>query len=137
MFSQTVEYALRAMTQLASEAPGPSSTSGIAKAAKLPAAYLAKVVQDIRRAKLVTTRRGVGGRVKLAKPASKITLFDVIEAVEPINRNGNGKTAKSLAGLHRKLDELTAALVKGCKATMLADVAKCSKSLSRQSPAPR
>jgi Rrf2 family protein len=124
MFSQTVEYALRAMTQMAIESPGPSTTAGIAEQAKVPAAYLAKIMQEMRRGGLIKSRRGVNGGVWLARPANRITLLDVVEAVQPPHDNGNGKGAKSLATLNQKLDGFAAQLKKSCKSTTLADVAK-------------
>ena len=48
MFSQTVEYALRAMTQLADDVPGGYTTQFIAKKTDVPAAYLAKVLQGMK-----------------------------------------------------------------------------------------
>jgi Rrf2 family protein len=71
MLSNTQEYALRAMTQLAREAPASATTADIAKAARVPGSYLAKIMQDLRRAGLVNSQRGVGGGVSLAKPAKK------------------------------------------------------------------
>ena len=52
MFSQTVEYALRAIVHLADQAPNPCTTEQIAKATKVPQAYLSKVLQSLRQLKL-------------------------------------------------------------------------------------
>lgn len=41
MFSQTIEYALRAMVQLAVDSSDVSATKDIAQKAKVPSAYLA------------------------------------------------------------------------------------------------
>lgn len=105
MFSQTVEYALRAMVQLASKAPEACTTQQIAKKTKVPAAYLAKVLQSMRRAGLINSRRGVGGGVSLARPAAKISLLEVIDAVEPLTRGKARSTGATLGALQRKLDE--------------------------------
>ena len=105
MFSQTVEYALRAMVQLAKEAPAACTTQQIAKKTKVPAAYLAKVLQSMRRAGLILSRRGVGGGVSLARPADKISLLDVIDAVEPLARSGRRSSSALLGPLQKKLDE--------------------------------
>jgi Rrf2 family protein len=118
MFSNTQEYALRAMAQLARE-DGSATTAGIAKAANVPPAYLAKVMQDLRRAGLTNTQRGPAGGVSLAKPAKKISLLDVIEAVDPWQNGHGGKSA-----LDRKLKALRDGLRKTAAATTLADVAK-------------
>jgi Rrf2 family transcriptional regulator, nitric oxide-sensitive transcriptional repressor len=105
MFSQTVEYALRAMVQLASQAPDASTTKQIAAKTKVPGAYLAKVLQSMRRAGLIHSRRGVGGGVNLARPASGISLLDVIDAVEPLKRTGaRAHKGATLAPLQRQLN---------------------------------
>ena len=103
MFSQTVEYALRAMVQLAADSSGAATTKDIAAKAKVPSAYLAKVLQSMRRGGLIHSRRGVGGGVKLAKPAAKITLLDVIDAVEPLKRTP-GKKVPAAAQLQKSMD---------------------------------
>ena len=86
MFSQSVEYALRAVVHLAQYAPDPRTNEQIAAATLVPKAYLSKVVQGLRRAGIVRSRRGVGGGVVLAKSPAKLTILDVVNAVEPIAR---------------------------------------------------
>jgi Rrf2 family protein len=120
MFSMTQEYALRAMTQLAREAPASATTAHLAESVRIPGAYLAKVMQQLRRAKLITSRRGVGGGISLARPAKRISLLDVIEAVDPWKR-GNGKAGKT--PLDRKLKQMLDQVQKAAATTSLADVA--------------
>jgi Rrf2 family nitric oxide-sensitive transcriptional repressor len=103
MFSQTVEYALRAMVQLGADAPKASTTREIAGRTKVPSAYLAKVLQSMRRAGLIHSRRGVGGGVTLARSPKDISLLDVIDAVEPLKR-ARGKTRSATTPLQRALD---------------------------------
>src|SRR5688572_11246038 len=104
MFSQTVEYALRAMVQLASDSPQASTTKEIAEKTKVPSAYLAKVLQSMRRAGLIHSRRGVGGGVTLAHEPKSISLLEVIDAVEPLRRTG-GKGRGAASTLQRTLDD--------------------------------
>jgi Rrf2 family nitric oxide-sensitive transcriptional repressor len=52
---------------------------------------------------LIHSRRGVGGGVTLAKPAAKITLLDVIDAVEPLKRTPS-KKAPAAAQLQKSMD---------------------------------
>ena len=61
MFSQTVEYALRAVAYLAYEAPAPRTTEQVAEATRVPPAYLSKVLQALSRGGVVRSQRGVGG----------------------------------------------------------------------------
>src|SRR6059058_5380797 len=86
MFSQTVEYALRAVVHLADRAPEPRTTEQIAEATRVPKAYLAKVLQGLVRAGIVRSRRGLHGGVSLARPAAELTILEVVNAVEPIAR---------------------------------------------------
>jgi Rrf2 family protein len=126
MFSQTVEYALRAMVQLAAEAPEACTTQQIAESTHVPGAYLAKVLQSLRRGGLIISRRGVGGGVKLSRPPKRISLLDVINAVEPLERSietPKGRAAGSLAQLNRQLDAMLDDLRKSCGSTALTDVA--------------
>ena len=65
MFSRTVEYALRAVVHLADQAPAARTTDQIAAATLVPKAYLSKVIQGLRRAGLLQSKRGLGGGVAL------------------------------------------------------------------------
>lgn len=83
------DYAVRVMVDLAMHGhAGPVSRAAIQARQEVPPAYLAKIVQTLARAGLVTTRPGAGGGVSLALPAAQITLRRVVEAVEgPITLN--------------------------------------------------
>jgi Rrf2 family protein len=121
MFSQTVEYALRAMVQMAAEAPGASTTKQIAAKTKVPSAYLAKVLQSMRRAGLIHSRRGVGGGVVLAHSPEEISLLDVINAVEPLKRSkGKGRTPAS--PLQQTLDDAVEQVRDTFQSASLADM---------------
>src|SRR5262245_23178018 len=86
MFSQTVEYALRAVVHLAYESPEARTTQQIADATQVPKDYLSKILQGLAKKGIVTTQRGVGGGVSLAKGPEELTILDVVNAVEPIER---------------------------------------------------
>lgn len=127
MFSQTVEYALRAMVHLADRSPSPRTTEEIAEATRVPIAYLSKVLQGLRRAGLVQSRRGVGGGISLVKSPNDLTIFEVVEAVEPIGRIascplGLASHGSNLCPLHRRLDDALAKTEAAFKATTLAEV---------------
>jgi len=60
----------------------------IAESQEMPESYLAKVFQDLSREGLVCSRRGAKGGFCLARPASEITLLQVIEALQgPVSLN--------------------------------------------------
>jgi Rrf2 family transcriptional regulator, iron-sulfur cluster assembly transcription factor len=77
------EYAIRGIIYLAQQPPGRVSLiSEIAQAADVPQSFLAKIFQSFAKLGLVTSSRGTGGGFVLARPASAITLREVVEAVE-------------------------------------------------------
>ena len=86
MFSQKVEYALRAVVHLAYKAPAAQTTEQIAAATRVPQAYLAKVLQGLTHAGVVRSQRGVGGGISLVKTPARLTLLEVVNAVDPIRR---------------------------------------------------
>jgi len=60
----------------------------IAESQEMPESYLAKVFQDLCKEGFVCSRRGAKGGFCLARPASEITLLQVIEALQgPISLN--------------------------------------------------
>jgi len=110
MISQTVEYALRAVVCLANEHPKPCTTQQIAKVTMVPGAYLSKVMQSLVRSQLLKSQRGRRGGFVLMRPPEELTIWDVIDSVEPFKRirecplgmRGHGT---NLCPLHRRLDD--------------------------------
>jgi Rrf2 family protein len=83
MFSTKAEYGVRVMAHLAGR-PGaePTSLGSIAEAEGLPLAYLEHLVQRLRRAGLVESRRGAHGGYSLARSAAEIPMSEVVQALE-------------------------------------------------------
>ena len=81
--SARADYAIRALLELAAASAG-SSVRGdaLAQAQQIPPKYLENLLADLRRARLVASQRGVNGGYRLARPASAITLADVIRAID-------------------------------------------------------
>ncbi|MFN0019577.1 MAG: RrF2 family transcriptional regulator [Pirellulaceae bacterium] len=127
MFSQTVEYSLRAVCFLASQAPEARTTEEVATATKVPRAYLSKVLQALGRAGLVHSQRGLGGGMTLTKEPKDLTILEVVNAVEPIQRIktcplGLSSHGVRLCPLHRRLDNALAMVEKAFAGTTLAEV---------------
>ena len=91
--SRRTDYGVRIILDLAAlpDAPeGQARTAAqeIACRQKIPRPFLAKIVSQLSLAGLVTTYRGAGGGVALARPSSEISLLQVVEALEgPIQLN--------------------------------------------------
>lgn len=127
MFSQTVEYALRAVVWLAAHEDDPQTTRQVAAATLVPAGYLAKVMQSLGRGGLATAQRGRGGGFVLGRPASQISVLEVINSVEPIRRIkecplGIQAHGTRLCPLHKRLDAAMATIEKAFGETSIADV---------------
>jgi Rrf2 family transcriptional regulator, cysteine metabolism repressor len=83
MFSTKAEYGVRVMVELARRAgEAPIPLAEIAEHDGLPLAYLEHLVARLRKAGLVDSRRGSHGGYLLARPASEITMAEVVEALE-------------------------------------------------------
>lgn len=86
MFSMTTEYALRAAVYL-SEMQGELQTAGkVAEATKTPVRYASRVLQLLVEGGLATSQRGPTGGFTLSREPNQITLLDVVQAIEPIQR---------------------------------------------------
>jgi Rrf2 family protein len=81
MLSQTAEYALRAVLYLAEhggDAPDPVRVDEIASDLGIPANYLSKTLQTLVKEHLLRSTRGPRGGFRLARPAERITLYEII-----------------------------------------------------------
>jgi Rrf2 family protein len=110
VISQTAEYALRAVVFLAGQEGRPATTERIAADTKVPAGYLAKVLQALGRAGLVEARRGLHGGYILTRSLDDLTVLDVVNAVDPLKRInhcplGLATHRGRLCSLHSRIDE--------------------------------
>src|SRR5262245_20589633 len=127
MFSQTVEYALRAVVHLAAEAPAPRTTEQIAEVTRVPKAYLSKVLQGLSRAGVVQSQRGIGGGMTLTKDPADLTILEVVNAVEPLGRIrecplGLAAHGVRLCPLHKRMDNALATVEAAFAQTALAEI---------------
>jgi Rrf2 family protein len=127
MLSQTVEYALRAIVYLADQSPAPRTNEQIAEVTKVPQAYLSKLMQTLTRAGLVRSQRGVHGGFTLVKAPRDVSILEVVNAVDPVQRihtcplnlEAHGT---HLCPLHRRLDNALAQFEEAFRTTTVADV---------------
>jgi Rrf2 family protein len=126
MFSQTAEYALRAVVYLASKGDAPQTVQQIADVTRVPAGYLSKVMQELSRGELVHSQRGLHGGFTLTRPADALTVLDVVQAVDPIRRIRSCplgiKGHVNLCPLHRRLDQAMALVEKALSDSTIAEL---------------
>jgi len=127
MISQTTEYALRAVVYLADQNGEPRTVVQIAEVTQVPAGYLAKVMQNLSRAGLVKSQRGLNGGFTLMKPAERLSILEVVNAVDPLRRFpecplGIASHGRQLCPLHRKLDDAAQLVEDAFRDTMVAEL---------------
>ncbi|MBE1875910.1 RrF2 family transcriptional regulator [Myceligenerans pegani] len=81
--SARADYAVRAAAELAAaDHDVPVRAEALATAQGIPYRFLEGILSDLRRDGLVTSQRGAGGGYRLGQPAERVTIADVIRAVD-------------------------------------------------------
>jgi Rrf2 family protein len=81
--SAKADYAVRATVELAAAGGAdPVSAEALATAQHIPHRFLEAILRDLRRDGIVVSRRGARGGYVLARPASEVTIADVVRAVD-------------------------------------------------------
>jgi Rrf2 family protein len=124
-----VDYAVRAMCELATTDGRPMRGDLVASAQAIPQSFLENILHELKRAGLVAAQRGVDGGYRLAKPAEEITVADIIRAVEGPLADVRGARPETLAfeGAAAPLREVWLALRANLRAVLegvtVADIA--------------
>jgi Rrf2 family transcriptional regulator, nitric oxide-sensitive transcriptional repressor len=110
MISQTAEYALRAVVYLADQDGRSCTTARISEGTQVPAGYLAKIMQSLSRSGVVNSQRGLHGGFTLVSSPDELSVLEVINAVDPIQRFHECPLkiphhGPDLCPLHRQLDD--------------------------------
>jgi Rrf2 family protein len=79
--SAKVEYAMRALLELALSGEAATAET-LAEAQHLPTKFLSVILVDLRRAGIIENRRGTDGGYRLARPADRITVADVMRGID-------------------------------------------------------
>ncbi len=127
MITQTAEYALRAITHMALNPDQPQTAQQVAAATHVSLPYLSKVLQSLSRAGLIQAQRGLHGGFTLLQDTAVLTVYDIVQAVDPLKRIVTcplGLTAhgKNLCPLHRKLDDAMNLVEQSFRSTTIADI---------------
>ena len=139
LFTSKVDYALRALLDLAAQAPGrPTQSREIAARREIPESYLNQLLVVLRRAGLVRSVRGASGGYVLGKEPRQITAADVVRALHGANLLGeaNGDVSAApgawvIRNLQNRLnDAVRRELEQTTLADMLADVQRLDEAQS-------
>ncbi len=78
-----VDYAVRATVELVPASPvAPTKADALSQAQDIPLRFLLNILGELKAARLVASRRGTDGGYWLARPATQVSVADVIRAVE-------------------------------------------------------
>jgi Rrf2 family protein len=83
--TRRTDYGVRALINLAQNHPHGQAAPAISKDMDIPVGFLRQVLQELGRAGLVTSQPGRTGGYSLAKDPEKVTVYDIIEALEGPN----------------------------------------------------
>lgn len=113
LISRTTEYALRAIIWLLQEPSRSQTARQIARGTRTPPDYTSKVLQLLTKAGLVRSQRGLGGGFRFASDPTKVTVLEVINAVDPLERIhacplGLKEHATKLCPLHCGMNDVAA-----------------------------
>ena len=82
MLSRKAKYALRALSVLAQAQPDQLQARVIAQQAAVPEKFLETILVELKRAGLVSSRRGSDGGHSLARPAGQIMVGEIIRVID-------------------------------------------------------
>jgi len=80
--SARADYALRAAIELAAASDGHVAIEQLARAQNIPGTFLETILTHLRRSNIVRSKRGPDGGFWLARPASEISLAEIIRAID-------------------------------------------------------
>ncbi len=118
--SAKVDYALRAVAEIATASPSPIKGDRISQAQSIPLKFLENILVELKHAGIVQAQRGADGGYWLARPANTVTLADVIRAVEGPLANVRGARPETVeySGAAARLGEVWIAVRANLRAVL-------------------
>lgn len=80
--SKLTDYATAVMTCLASAGDGVTSAQALAERVRLELPTVSKLLKQLAQAGLVASTRGINGGYRLTRPPERITIADIVTAME-------------------------------------------------------
>jgi Rrf2 family protein len=128
LLSRSGIHAVRALVALASLPEGEfKGAAALAEETGAPPNYLGKLLQALSRDGLVKSQKGLGGGFRLAQPAEKIRMYDIIHSLEDVHRwtrcvFGMECTEETPCALHDRWVAIRESYMDMLKSTRLVDL---------------
>lgn len=127
LLSDACEYGLRATVWLAQRSGATQKVREIAEGTHSAPGYLAKVLQRLAKAGILSAQRGSQGGFTLARRPEDLTVLEVINAVDPVERIrtcplGLESHGELLCPLHRRIDDAMALIEESFGAVTIAEL---------------
>ena len=127
LLSEAAEYGLRAVVWLAQRPGATHKTRQIAAGTQTAPGYLLKSLQALSRSGILAGQRGSAGGFSLIRDPDSLTVLEVINAVDPLERIrvcplGLEAHGKRLCPLHRRVDDAIASVERAFNDTTIAEV---------------
>ena len=98
--TRKADYAIRCLLYLSGQTEAVTSVEDISKAMLVPKTFLAKILQSLMKAGIVTSTRGIKGGFQLARRPKDINLLEVIEAIQ-------GPSAPNVCAIDKRMCQLS------------------------------
>ena len=127
LLSDAAEYALRAVVWLAQQPDKAQKMREIADGTHAAPGYLVKVLQLLTRAGIVSAQRGSNGGFTLERDPAELSVLDVVNAIDPIERIhtcplGLDAHGRTLCPMHQRIDDAMAAIEASFAHSTIADL---------------
>ena len=131
MLTRAADYAVRVMVHMATLPVGTRiQRSTLAQATEVPDSFMSKVLQELVRARMIASRRGVDGGFQLSVAPQAVSMLDVVQAIDGpmqlnqcVGDNPNCDRAVHCAA-HLVWQEAQDAVAKVLKSANIADLAR-------------
>ncbi len=127
LLSNASEYALRAVVWLAQNPSQAQKVREIAEGTQAAPGYLVKVLQALVKADILSAQRGSRGGFTLKRDTRKLTVLEIINAIDPFERITScplelKSHGVNLCLMHRKIDDAVATIEASFGSVTVADL---------------
>lgn len=135
LLSEAAEYGLRAMVWLAQHPGQAQKVREIAEGTRAAQGYLIKVLQALVKAGILSAQRGSSGGFRLERDPAELSVLEVINAIDPIERIhacplGLESHGAGLCPMHKRIDDAMADIERSFGESTIGDLLS-EASLSR------